>query len=114
MFSIFPFRARRCLPSTGSTCTDVFRSLAAFLTGQKDAYDYLGASIEKFPSGDLMLRLIESNGFANANAQDDDERRRHNLHRAETVVAALLRPKITAKRLGNPLPMEQEREWVSP
>jgi demethylmenaquinone methyltransferase/2-methoxy-6-polyprenyl-1,4-benzoquinol methylase len=57
--AFYRFYLHRCLPT-----------LAAFLTGQKDAYDYLGASIEKFPSGDLMLRLIESNSFANANAQE--------------------------------------------
>ncbi|MEP6686181.1 MAG: class I SAM-dependent methyltransferase, partial [Verrucomicrobiota bacterium] len=55
----YRFYLHRCLPW-----------LAAFLTGQKDAYDYLGASIEIFPSGNVMLRLIESNGFANANAQE--------------------------------------------
>lgn len=59
LLAFYRFYLHRCLPT-----------LAAFLTGQKDAYDYLGASIEKFPSGDLMLRLIESNGFANANAQE--------------------------------------------
>ena len=59
LLAFYRFYLHRCLPT-----------LAAFLTGQKEAYDYLGASIEKFPSGDLMLRLIESNGFANANAQE--------------------------------------------
>ncbi|MDP9253801.1 MAG: ubiquinone/menaquinone biosynthesis methyltransferase [Verrucomicrobiota bacterium] len=43
--------------------------LAALVTGQRGAYDYLGASIEDFPSGREMLRLIEASGFANANAQ---------------------------------------------
>ena len=38
------------------------------MTGQKAAYDYLGGSIEKFPSGDEMIRLIEENGFALASA----------------------------------------------
>ena len=56
--ALYRFYLHRCLPW-----------LAALLTGQKDAYDYLGASIEKFPSGETMLRLIESNGFSNANAQ---------------------------------------------
>lgn len=37
--------------------------IAAFLTGQKAAYDYLGASIEAFPSGPAMCRLIEAAGF---------------------------------------------------
>jgi demethylmenaquinone methyltransferase/2-methoxy-6-polyprenyl-1,4-benzoquinol methylase len=42
--------------------------LASLVTGQKAAYDYLGGSIEKFPSGDEMIRLIEGNGFAMASA----------------------------------------------
>jgi demethylmenaquinone methyltransferase / 2-methoxy-6-polyprenyl-1,4-benzoquinol methylase len=40
--------------------------LAGLLTGAGDAYDYLAASIEEFPSGDTMLRLIEANGFSAA------------------------------------------------
>ena len=59
LLAFYRFYLHRCLPM-----------LAAFLTGQKEAYDYLGASIEIFPSGELMLRLIESNGFANAKAQE--------------------------------------------
>jgi len=39
------------------------------VTGQKAAYDYLGGSIEKFPSGAEMLDLIERNGFMNAVAE---------------------------------------------
>lgn len=42
---------------------------AVMITGQKDAYSYLGTSIEKFPSGDEMLGLLEANGFADAKAQ---------------------------------------------
>jgi demethylmenaquinone methyltransferase / 2-methoxy-6-polyprenyl-1,4-benzoquinol methylase len=41
----------------------------AFLTQKKTAYDYLGESIEKFPAGDALLRLIEANGFQNAAAE---------------------------------------------
>jgi len=44
-------------------------SLAGIITGQKAAYDYLGATIEKFPSGQEMCRLMETNGFRNAQAQ---------------------------------------------
>ena len=40
--------------------------IAALLTREKSAYDYLGDSIEKFPSGSEMTRLIEANGFAGA------------------------------------------------
>ena len=39
------------------------------MTGQKAAYDYLGGSIEKFPSGAAMLELIERNGFTMAAAE---------------------------------------------
>ncbi len=37
--------------------------LAGWLTGQKDAYEYLGGSIEAFPSGAKMTGLLESCGF---------------------------------------------------
>ncbi|MFN2476065.1 MAG: bifunctional demethylmenaquinone methyltransferase/2-methoxy-6-polyprenyl-1,4-benzoquinol methylase UbiE [Chthoniobacterales bacterium] len=47
----------------------VLPRIAALLTGQKRAYDYLGASIEKFPSGDAMIELIEANGFRSASAR---------------------------------------------
>ena len=53
----YRFYLHRCLPL-----------LAAAVTGQKDAYDYLGASIEKFPSGAEMTRLIDENGFQSATA----------------------------------------------
>ena len=51
----YRFYLHRCLPL-----------LASIVTGQKSAYDYLGGSIEKFPSGVTMLKLIERNGFTNA------------------------------------------------
>jgi demethylmenaquinone methyltransferase/2-methoxy-6-polyprenyl-1,4-benzoquinol methylase len=41
----------------------VLPRLAALLTGQRDAYEYLGASIERFPSGLAMCGLLESAGF---------------------------------------------------
>jgi demethylmenaquinone methyltransferase / 2-methoxy-6-polyprenyl-1,4-benzoquinol methylase len=41
----------------------------AFLTKKKTAYDYLGESIEKFPGGGDMLRLIDANGFHAASAE---------------------------------------------
>jgi demethylmenaquinone methyltransferase/2-methoxy-6-polyprenyl-1,4-benzoquinol methylase len=40
--------------------------LAGLLTGEKEAYDYLAASIEEFPSSYEMLQLIEANGFTDA------------------------------------------------
>jgi demethylmenaquinone methyltransferase/2-methoxy-6-polyprenyl-1,4-benzoquinol methylase len=54
----YRFYLHRCLPF-----------LASIVTGQKAAYDYLGGSIEKFPSGASMLALIEKNGFAMACAE---------------------------------------------
>jgi demethylmenaquinone methyltransferase/2-methoxy-6-polyprenyl-1,4-benzoquinol methylase len=40
--------------------------IAGLATGRKDAYEYLGVSIEQFPSGKAMTALIESCGFKNA------------------------------------------------
>lgn len=54
----YRFYLHRCLPL-----------LASLVTGQRDAYDYLGRSIEKFPSGRGMLELIEKSGFSNASAE---------------------------------------------
>jgi len=51
----YRFYLHRCLPL-----------LASIVTGQKAAYDYLGGSIEKFPSGAEMRELIERNGFTMA------------------------------------------------
>ena len=55
---VYRFYLHRCLPVFGS-----------LLTGKKSAYDYLGDSIEEFPSGRTMLRLIEASGFENARAE---------------------------------------------
>ncbi len=41
----------------------VLPRFAGIVTGHKEAYDYLGASIESFPNGAAMVRLIEENGF---------------------------------------------------
>lgn len=46
----------------------VLPKLAGLLTGEKDAYEYLGGSIEKFPSGQAMIDLLQETGFANADA----------------------------------------------
>jgi demethylmenaquinone methyltransferase/2-methoxy-6-polyprenyl-1,4-benzoquinol methylase len=43
--------------------------VGSLLTRKKSAYDYLGESIEQFPGGEAMLRLIEANGFRNAAAE---------------------------------------------
>jgi len=50
--AIYRFYLHRCLPLIGS-----------FLTGTKSAYDYLGDSIEEFPSGNAMCELMQANGF---------------------------------------------------
>ena len=55
---VYRFYLHRCLPL-----------LASLVTGQRDAYDYLGGSIEKFPSGSEMVDLMEKNGFSNASAE---------------------------------------------
>ncbi|MFK7850038.1 MAG: ubiquinone/menaquinone biosynthesis methyltransferase [Akkermansiaceae bacterium] len=41
----------------------VLPKMAGLLTGEKDAYEYLGGSIEQFPAGDAMLSLLEKTGF---------------------------------------------------
>jgi demethylmenaquinone methyltransferase/2-methoxy-6-polyprenyl-1,4-benzoquinol methylase len=56
--SAYKFYLHRCLPR-----------LASLVTGEKAAYDYLGGSIEKFPSGAEMVRLIEANGFTAVTAE---------------------------------------------
>ena len=53
----YRFYLHRCLPT-----------LAALVTRRRDAYEYLGASIEKFPAGAAMTSLIEANGLASATA----------------------------------------------
>jgi demethylmenaquinone methyltransferase / 2-methoxy-6-polyprenyl-1,4-benzoquinol methylase len=40
--------------------------IAAFLTGERAAYDYLGDSIEQFPQGEVMGALIQAAGFTEA------------------------------------------------
>src|SRR5882762_3843559 len=56
--TIYRFYLHRCLPLLGS-----------FLTGRKSAYDYLGDSIEEFPSGHAMIDLIEASGFKHVTLQ---------------------------------------------
>ena len=46
----------------------VLPKLAGLLTGQMDAYEYLGDSIEQFPSGKDMIALLAANGYGNASA----------------------------------------------
>jgi demethylmenaquinone methyltransferase/2-methoxy-6-polyprenyl-1,4-benzoquinol methylase len=56
--AVYRFYLHRCLPLLGS-----------FLTKKKSAYDYLGDSIEQFPNGEAMLRLMQANGFKQAAAE---------------------------------------------
>jgi demethylmenaquinone methyltransferase/2-methoxy-6-polyprenyl-1,4-benzoquinol methylase len=46
----------------------ILPALAAFVTGNKGAYEYLGASIEQFPSGLPMLARINAASFQSATA----------------------------------------------
>ena len=55
---IYRFYLHRCTPLLGS-----------FLTRKKSAYDYLGDSIEEFPSGHAMIDLIEASGFKHVTLQ---------------------------------------------
>src|SRR4051794_35086825 len=48
----YRFYLHRCLPLLGS-----------FLTQKKSAYDYLGDSIEEFPSGNAMCELMRGIGY---------------------------------------------------
>jgi demethylmenaquinone methyltransferase/2-methoxy-6-polyprenyl-1,4-benzoquinol methylase len=48
----YRFYLHRCLPLLGS-----------FLTQRKSAYDYLGDSIEEFPSGNAMCELMRGTGY---------------------------------------------------
>ena len=55
---LYRFYLRRMLPLA-----------SAIITREKEAYQYLGASIENFPSGRAMCDLIEATGFQNATAE---------------------------------------------
>ena len=43
--------------------------VAATVTGNRAGYEYLGESIETFPSGEAMCSLIRGHGFASADAR---------------------------------------------
>jgi demethylmenaquinone methyltransferase/2-methoxy-6-polyprenyl-1,4-benzoquinol methylase len=47
---------------------NVLPHMAGLLTGQKDAYEYMGGSIEAFPSGKVMTDLLESCGYTKTTA----------------------------------------------
>jgi demethylmenaquinone methyltransferase/2-methoxy-6-polyprenyl-1,4-benzoquinol methylase len=44
----------------------VLPRLAGWITGQRAAYEYLGDSIERFPSGPAMQNLLRESGFTEA------------------------------------------------
>ncbi len=46
----------------------VLPRMAGWVTGERDAYEYLGGSIEQFPSGAAMTGLMETCGFAETDA----------------------------------------------
>jgi demethylmenaquinone methyltransferase/2-methoxy-6-polyprenyl-1,4-benzoquinol methylase len=46
----------------------VLPRIAGALTGNREAYQYLGESIERFPKGEDMTALLENNGFASGTA----------------------------------------------
>ncbi len=46
----------------------VLPRLAGWLTGQRDAYEYLGGSIEQFPAGEAMRELLGRCGFVKTEA----------------------------------------------
>jgi demethylmenaquinone methyltransferase / 2-methoxy-6-polyprenyl-1,4-benzoquinol methylase len=47
----------------------VLPRLAGLMTGAPDAYEYLGGSIEAFPSGMRMCELFLANGFSAASGK---------------------------------------------
>lgn len=47
----------------------ILPKMAGFLTGEKDAYEYLGGSIEQFPAGDGMLDLLGKCGYVECDAE---------------------------------------------
>jgi demethylmenaquinone methyltransferase/2-methoxy-6-polyprenyl-1,4-benzoquinol methylase len=54
----YRFYLHRCLPLLGS-----------FLTQEKSAYDYLGDSIEEFPSGYAMCELMREAGYVSPSCE---------------------------------------------
>jgi demethylmenaquinone methyltransferase / 2-methoxy-6-polyprenyl-1,4-benzoquinol methylase len=55
-------------PAYRSYLHRILPRVAGLLTGQRAAYDYLGGTIEKFPSGDGMCDLLRANGWHTARA----------------------------------------------
>jgi demethylmenaquinone methyltransferase/2-methoxy-6-polyprenyl-1,4-benzoquinol methylase len=47
----------------------ILPTVAACVTGDRGSYEYLGESIERFPSGGAMTQLLEAHGFTLAKAE---------------------------------------------
>ncbi|MGJ8644275.1 MAG: ubiquinone/menaquinone biosynthesis methyltransferase [Luteolibacter sp.] len=47
---------------------NVLPKMAGFLTKEKDAYEYLGGSIEQFPAGEAMIELLQKSGLQEGTA----------------------------------------------
>jgi demethylmenaquinone methyltransferase/2-methoxy-6-polyprenyl-1,4-benzoquinol methylase len=47
----------------------VMPRMAGWITGRREAYEYLCGSIERFPSGSAMERLVTENGFSTCKTQ---------------------------------------------
>ncbi|OHE77543.1 MAG: methyltransferase [Verrucomicrobia bacterium RIFCSPHIGHO2_12_FULL_41_10] len=47
----------------------ILPSVAGWVTGQPEAYSYMGTSIEQFPSGKAMEILLEQSGFCETKSQ---------------------------------------------
>lgn len=47
---------------------NILPKMAGFLTKEKDAYEYLGGSIEQFPSGEAMIELLRESGLQDGSA----------------------------------------------
>ena len=47
----------------------ILPTVAAAVTGDRGSYEYLGESIERFPSGAAMTQLLEAHGFTLAKAE---------------------------------------------
>jgi demethylmenaquinone methyltransferase/2-methoxy-6-polyprenyl-1,4-benzoquinol methylase len=47
----------------------VLPTLAGWLTGERGAYEYLGASIEAFPAGENMTTLLRETGYSEPKAE---------------------------------------------
>ena len=66
---MYRFYLHRCLPT-----------VAGVVSGERQAYEYLAESIERFPRGETMLALLGECGFAGGDRRGIDRRDRHTLY----------------------------------